>query len=170
MKGKLSLEKSTAIERNTKFCDNTSYPQERWHPFEFAKDTDWFRSSMKATVSWSCVSCLDTCSWPASIKVIPYDPGSSFTTLWSFFLPAKRRIHIHTLCKQCMEEKQCYLPDDQLNAVLKKRDQITYTKRLPWVKQQWDFWISCAEVERINGVWQRNGEVSLHLYNGASLG
>lgn len=125
---------------------------------------------MRGTVSWACVSCLETFYRPISIKFIPYDPGATFITFWSFVLPAKKYVNIHTLCSSCMHELQCHQPEEQLAVILKKRDQVAYTKRLSWVNQQWDLWISCVECQRINEVFQETGEVILHLGNSVFVG
>lgn len=124
---------------------------------------------MRGIISWSCVSCLQHDSSKIDIKVVPHDPGSRVLALWSFFLPSKRRVIIHTLCKRCIGDEGWYTSEVQLAFICQKRDQSLYGERLSWVKQQWSFWLSCSEVQRVNDALVQNGTLIFNLCIGAAI-
>jgi hypothetical protein len=62
-----------------------------------------------------------------------------------------------------MQEKQCYFPDDQLAVIGKVRDHIRSIKRIPWKRQQWEFWITTEECQEINEKIKESGELCLDL-------
>jgi hypothetical protein len=101
--------------------------------------------------------------------MLPRDPGSFTVALWSFFLPSKRRINLHTICRRCIDDEGWYTSEEQLIVICKKRDQISYCERLPWVKQQWNFWLSCSEVQRINDAAAQDGSIIFNLCVGAAM-
>jgi hypothetical protein len=101
--------------------------------------------------------------------MLPRDPGSFIVALWSFCLPSKRRINLYTLCKRCIDDEGWYASEEQLMVICKKRDQFFYCESLPWVKQQWNFWLSCSEVQRINDAAAQDGSIIFNLCVGAAM-
>jgi len=120
---------------------------------------------MKGRISWKCILCPNEDSQQLRVKITPqkYEPGSSFTAFWSHILSSKKRLNIFTLCGDCIQEKQCYFPDDQLAVISKVRDHIQSIKRIPWKRQQWEFWITTEECQEINEKIKESGELCLDL-------
>lgn len=124
---------------------------------------------MKGIMTTSCVSCLESQTNGIKIKLIPYDPGSSFTVRWSFIHPAKRRIKINTLCDSCLEDIGCLSLKEELDVILKKCDQMTSKRKPMWVRQQWEFWVASSEYQAIHDALQENKRLSIHLFVNAAL-
>ena len=124
---------------------------------------------MIGTIFWECVCCSYTDSRRIKIRVIPSEPGSLFAAFWSFLLPSKRRIHIHTVCKECVHERGFTFPDEQLSVIWKARQQFYWDYKCPWTRQSWRFWILSAECQAINDTISQNQEISLHLSVSAFL-
>jgi hypothetical protein len=66
---------------------------------------------------------MKTEEYKSEIGFAPYDPGSSFAVLWSHLLPAKRKINIYTLCRLCLDSKEHYSVDEQMNAITKVKNE-----------------------------------------------
>jgi hypothetical protein len=124
---------------------------------------------MKGTVSWSCVSCHDSDSQRLKIKFIAHEPGSYVVCLWSYLLAAKGRININTLCANCLEENILASPKEEWEFIHKKRDQIMFERSVTWGKQEWDFWVTSRESQRINETLKHNGGLYVHLFGGARI-
>lgn len=124
---------------------------------------------MKGKISWSCVSCLGSEGHKLDIKLVPYDPGASFTVLWSYILPAKRRINIYTLCQCCLENTGDSSTEEQMNMILKRKNQQLFGKRGGWTRQQWNFWIPSLESQGIKDAMGEDQEIFLHLSSNAAL-
>lgn len=124
---------------------------------------------MKGTVSWSCVSCHESDSHRMKIKFIAHEPGSYLVCVWSYLLPAKRRININTLCAICLEENNLPPSKKQRAFIHKKKDQIMFERSVAWAKQEWEFWVTCRESQRINESWQHNEGLHVHLVGGVSI-
>lgn len=124
---------------------------------------------MRGIICWSCVSCLELESHGLEIRLIPYDPGSSFTILWSYLLPPKRRINIHTLCQSCLEKVGCIPLEQQLDMLLKDRNQQLHKIKTTWIRQEWRFWIPNLEYREIKDAVRENEEIFLHLFGHAAL-
>lgn len=124
---------------------------------------------MKGTVTWFCVSCHDIDSHRMKIKFTGNEPGSYFVCVWSYLLPAKRRININTLCTNCLEETNLLSSKDQREFIYKKKDQIIFEERVVWAKQEWDLWVTSRECQRINESVQHNGGLCVHLFGGVGI-
>lgn len=124
---------------------------------------------MKGTVSWFCVSCQHTDSHRMKIKFTGHEPGSYFVCVWSYLLPAKRRININTLCANCLEETNLLSSKEQRAFIQKKKVQIMFERRVAWAKQEWDIWVTCRECQRINESLPQNGGLHVHLVGGVSI-
>lgn len=124
---------------------------------------------MKGTITWSCVNCLCSRYDEIKIKFFSYDPGSTYSAVWSFFIPYKRRVNIRTICRACLGEIGHISPQEQKLIILKKRDQWNYKQKVSWVKQEWNFWITCDECQQINESLTETGEVHVHLSSNMSI-
>ncbi|CAG8901455.1 unnamed protein product [Penicillium egyptiacum] len=124
---------------------------------------------MKGTVSWFCVSCHNSDAHRMKVKFTAHEPGSCLVCVWSYLLPAKRRININTLCANCLEETNLLSSKEQRAFIHKKKDQIMFERSVAWVKQEWDFWVTCRECQRINESLQQNKGLHVHLVGGVSI-
>lgn len=103
------------------------------------------------------------------IKFTGHEPGSYFVCVWSYLLPAKRRININTLCANCLEETNLLSSKEQRAFIQKKKVQIMFERRVAWAKQEWDIWVTCRECQRINESLPQNGGLHVHLVGGVSI-
>ena len=127
-------------------------------------------SRMKGTVFWSCVSCQVSGNQKLDIKLVPYDPGSSFTILWCYILPAKRRVNIYTICQFCLATIRCCSFEEEMEVVFKiKNLQLFLQRRAAWAKQEWKFWVHNLEFQEIQRAVIENEEIFLHLSGSAAL-
>lgn len=124
---------------------------------------------MKGTVSWVCVSCHASDSHRMKIKFTAHEPGSYFVCVWSYLLPAKRRININTLCANCLKETNLLSSKEQRAFIHKKKDQVMFERTVAWAKQEWDFWVTCRECQRINGSVQQDEGLHIHLIGGVCI-
>lgn len=124
---------------------------------------------MKGTIAWSCVACSNSETYTLRIKLVHYDPGSCFTALWAFLLPAKRRINVHTLYQRCLADQNCDYASAQLNIILKKRAQHHSESRVSWLRQQWHYWITSLEYQGVMESVIKNKEIHLHIFRSTSL-
>ena len=126
-------------------------------------------SRMKGSLIRSRVLCLESEINDLEIKLVPYDPGSTFAVLWSFILPSKRRININTLCDACLEDIDCISAKEELDVILKKREQTMSKRKATWVRQQWEFWVTSSEYQAIYDTLQEKNGLSVHLFGNAAL-
>ncbi|CAG8944687.1 unnamed protein product [Penicillium salamii] len=124
---------------------------------------------MKGTVSWLCVSCHNSDSHRMKIKFIAHEPGSHLVCFWSYLLSAKQRININTLCAICLEETSLLSSKEQRAFISKRKDQIMFERNVSWAKQEWEFWVTCRECQRINDSLQQNEWLYVQLIGGASI-
>ncbi|KAJ5474008.1 hypothetical protein N7475_003574 [Penicillium sp. IBT 31633x] len=97
------------------------------------------------------------------------EPGSCWMALWSFILPAKRRVYIHTVCRSCIEERDFTFPDEQLSAIWKARAQFYFENRSSWVRTSWRYWLPSSKCQEVNNLISQNGKLTLWLAVNASL-
>lgn len=124
---------------------------------------------MKGSLTRSCVLCLESEISSLEIKLVPYDPASTFAVLWSFILPAKKCIKINTLCDACLEDIGCISAKEELDVILKKREQTMSKRKTTWVRQQWEFWVTSSEYQAIYNALQEKNGLSVHLFGNAAL-
>ena len=124
---------------------------------------------MKGTITWSCVACQETDYRRSNIIIRSYDPGSRVAAALSMFLPSKRRVNIHTLCKLCRDESGLLSRDDQLRVILKKRDQFCFNRSGSWARSTWDFWLSCDECQSLNDSMKDSDHVNIYLFSNVSI-
>ena len=125
---------------------------------------------MKGTVCWSCLSCLVSGNQKLDIKLVPYDPGSSFTVMWTYILPAKRRINVYTICQTCLAAIGCSSFEEEMEMILKiKNLQLFLERKAVWRKQEWKFWVHNREFQEIQRAVRENQEIFLHLSGSAAL-
>ena len=121
---------------------------------------------MKGTVTWFCASCNDSDTHRMNIRILAHDPGSYLVSFWSWFIPAKRRVKINTICARCLEETQLLSQEEQEIFIQKKKDQIMYKKSVAWRKQEWELWVTFLECQGINDSANELNEMIIHLMGG----
>ncbi|CAG8902294.1 unnamed protein product [Penicillium egyptiacum] len=124
---------------------------------------------MIGEISWECVCCPFKDSRSLKMEMRSSDPGSCWTAFWSFILPAKRRVYIHTVCRTCIEERDFTFPDEQLSVIWKARGQFYFENRSSWARTSWRYWLPSSECQAINNSIAQNGKLALLLSVNASL-
>lgn len=125
---------------------------------------------MKGRVFWSCASCTVSGNQKLNIKFVPYDPGSSFTIMWSHILPAKRHINIYTLCQSCLAIMGCTSFEEEMSLVLQVKDlQVFLDRKTSWTKKEWNFWVHSREFQEIHRAVSDTQLIYLHLAGSAAL-
>lgn len=118
---------------------------------------------MIGTVFWECICCSARGSRRLKIRSLTSDPGSCSPAMWSFILPSKRRVYIHTVCGKCAFDKGFAFPDEQLNLLWKARGQFYFKEQPPWTSRSWRFWLPGSEFLAIQKTIFQNKELRLNL-------
>ncbi|CRL19503.1 unnamed protein product [Penicillium camemberti] len=124
---------------------------------------------MIGTIFWECVCCPFKESRSLKVKFRSSDPGSCWTAVWSFILPAKRRVYIHTVCRTCIEERDFTFPDEQLSVIFKARELYYFENRSSWASTSWRYWVPSSECQAVNNMILRNGKLTISLAINVSL-
>lgn len=60
--------------------------------------------------------------------------------------------------------------EDQQSIIMKKYHQWLFQrKRVTWIKEEWHFWLSCDECQRINESREESDVVDVHIFGNTSL-
>lgn len=124
---------------------------------------------MLGSVSWCCVCCDSKDTRSVRVRAMKHQPASQFTAFLLFLLPMKRKICIHTICKECVQTRQFVFPDEQMSIIWKARVQSKFSKSIPWRKQGWNLWVPSTECQEINQLMIDSGEICLTIYMDAFL-
>ena len=124
---------------------------------------------MLGSVSWYCVCCDSNDTQFVRVRAMKHQPASHFTTLLLFLLPTKRKICIHTICKECVQTRQLAFPDEQMSIIWKARVGSKFSNSIPWRKQPWNLWVPSTECQEINQLMMDSGEMCLSIYMDAFL-
>ena len=96
------------------------------------------------------------------------DPGTGYIALLSHILPARKRVNIHSLCKECG------LRDDieEIQEIQFSRSGARFKafwEGRAWAGNEWHFWVPSAQSKRLKDDLERDGEIYLHLRLETSL-
>lgn len=79
-------------------------------------------------------------------------------------------MNIHTICRSCLEEGESLSREDQEYIIMKKYGQWLFQrKKVKWMKEEWHFWLSCDECQRVNDSRQEDDAVDVHMFGNTSL-
>lgn len=126
---------------------------------------------MKCNVTWTCLVHKDRYRYKNVYTKATYsDPGGSLVATLSYFLPAKREIRIHTLCRACIQAKGVYGEEEQMRTIHKLADQEDFTRGVVhWKNRELRWRYPIARVEGIVKKIEAGKELELHQFCSATL-